>query len=320
MSPMPLHWRAPDELGADAARRLTALNAEGWTRAARHGDAPRWRKALAGLPDASARLAVREGAVALRGALAEADAARLEPALRALHPWRKGPFDFFGLRVDAEWRSDMKWNRIAPHLGALEGCRVLDVGCGNGYFLWRLRDAGARFCLGVDPVALYAHQFAAVWRYLRDPDVMLIPGGFEELARRPVRFERVLSMGVLYHRRSPIEHLQALRAHLSDDGLLVLETLVVRGKADACLVPPGRYAKMRNVWFIPSPGMLEIWLKRSGFSKVDIVDITPTTPAEQRRTPWMRFESLADFLDPDDSSRTIEGHPAPLRAVTIARP
>ncbi len=34
---------------------------------------------------------------------------------------------------------------------------------------------------------------------------------------------------------------------------------------------------------------------------------------EQRRTPWMDFESYAEFIDPDDPARTVEGYPAPIR-------
>jgi tRNA (mo5U34)-methyltransferase len=76
---------------------------------------------------------------------------------------------------------------------------------------------------------------------------------------------------------------------------------------------------MRNTWFIPSTGLLETWLKRCGFRDVRIADVSVTSPDEQRRTEWMFFESLADFLDPDDSTLTIEGHPAPRRATLIAR-
>jgi tRNA (mo5U34)-methyltransferase len=75
---------------------------------------------------------------------------------------------------------------------------------------------------------------------------------------------------------------------------------------------------MRNVWFIPSTAMLENWLRRCGYRDIRTVDVTPTTIAEQRSTEWMTFESLADFLDPADTRLTIEGHPAPQRAVLVA--
>jgi tRNA (mo5U34)-methyltransferase len=51
---------------------------------------------------------------------------------------------------------------------------------------------------------------------------------------------------------------------------------------------------------------------------VRIADVSLTTVEEQHRTPWMTSESLAEFLDPNDSSKTVEGYPAPRRALLIA--
>ena len=126
-------------------------------------------------------------------------------------------------------------------------------------------------------------------------------------------------MGVLYHRTSPIDHLQTLWHSLRPGGRLILETLVVEQPTETVLVPEGRYAKMRNVWFIPSVAMLRRWLQRTGFRDVEELDVTATTGEEQRRTDWMTFESLSDFLDPNDSTRTIEGYPGPVRALLSAR-
>ena len=47
------------------------------------------------------------------------------------------------------------------------------------------------------------------------------------------------------------------------------------------------------------------------------MDINKTTVEEQRSTDWMTFESLADFLDPNDANKNVEGHPAPLRDIFI---
>ena len=66
------------------------------------------------------------------------------------------------------------------------------------------------------------------------------------------------------------------------------------------------------------PGLL-IEPGRSLVGDVEVVDITPTTVLEQRATEWMRFESLEQALDPVDGSKTIEGLPAPVRAVVTAR-
>ncbi len=258
--------------------------------------------------------------VGSRAEVPPAEREEIHRTLRALQPWRKGPFDLFGIHIDSEWRSDWKWRRLEPHIRPLAGRRVLDVGCGNGYYAWRMAGAGARLVVGIDPSLLFLIQFLAVRSLMtRPPAVHLLPLGIEAVPRGLQAFDTVFSMGVLYHRRSPFEHLEALRGCLRPGGELVLETLVVAGDENTVLVPHQRYARMRNVWFIPSPAALAGWLERSGYREVRVVDITPTTTAEQRHTGWMGFESLAESLDPHDATRTVEGYPAPVRAVILAR-
>jgi tRNA (mo5U34)-methyltransferase len=97
-----------------------------------------------------------------------------------------------------------------------------------------------------------------------------------------------------------------------------LETLIIDGCLGEALVPEGRYANMRNVWFIPSCQTLMSWMKRCGFENIRLVDVTVTSTEEQRSTDWMTFNSLKDFLGPDNPALTIEGLPAPKRAIVIA--
>ena len=287
-------------------------------RSARHGDMPRWTAALAQLP----RLRpARVSFGATVSASLASDAAPLEPrqrhdleqALRGLVPWRKGPFDLFGVFVDAEWRSHLKWARIAPHL-ELSGRRVLDAGCGNGYYGWRMLDAGAEAVTGVDPSLLYTLQNAAVGTYLGHGRNLVLPLRLEDLAvRQP--FDVVFSMGVVYHHRDPAAHVYALARHTHAQSMVVLESLVV----DGAPLKPERYAAMRNVHVVPNTALLRRWLADAGFRRAELVDVSATTPAEQRATAWMPYHSLADALDPDDPERTVEGYPAPKRAVMIAR-
>lgn len=325
----------------DAARVRRMLVAEGLTRwaglieqqldvfinQAPHGDWDRWRTALDQLPALGAgSVDCSDGAVNIRPerALQAESQAALLGGLKALHPWRKGPYQIADIRIDTEWRSDWKWDRVSPHLAPMSDRLVLDVGCGNGYHCWRMAQAGARQVIGIDPTALFLAQFLAVRRLLSTMDqklaqrVELLPLGIEALPGGLAGFDTVFSMGVLYHRRSPIDHLMDLRGLLRPGGQLVLETLVIEGADNQLLVPQGRYAKMRNVWFIPTPAMLENWLRRCGFKSAHTVDVTTTSLDEQRATEWMTFESLADFLDPADTRFTIEGSPAPRRAVLVA--
>ncbi|MFC4654746.1 tRNA 5-methoxyuridine(34)/uridine 5-oxyacetic acid(34) synthase CmoB [Rheinheimera marina] len=304
------------------AHWLTSLptQLEQWEKEALHGDFKQWQKVLDHLPVSQAGLVELKTQVSFGDADALSDGARqrLQVLLKQLMPWRKGPFTLHGLTIDTEWRSDWKWDRVQPHLSPLAHKTVLDVGCGSGYHLWRMRGEGAGFVVGIDPSQLFYCQFEAIKHFNPDPAVHLLPVGIDDLPALKA-FDTVFSMGVLYHRRSPIDFLTQLKQQLKPGGELVLETLVVEGDVHTVLVPTDRYAKMRNVWFIPSVPALLLWLERVGFKEARLVDIGLTSLDEQRRTDWMENESLIDFLDPSDHSKTIEGYPAPLRAVIIAR-
>jgi tRNA (mo5U34)-methyltransferase len=242
----------------------------------------------------------------------------LRALLQQLHPWRKGPYSIHGLHIDTEWRSDWKWQRLAPHIRPLQNKLVLDVGCGNGYHAWRMLAAGAAAVIGIDPSLLFAFQWRAVKHFFGAQwPVWVLPVGIEAVPPKLQAFDSVFSMGVLYHRKSPIDHLLELRDSLKPGGELVLETLVIE-QGDV-LVPHGRYARMRNVWFIPSCEQLIIWLSRCGFQDSRVVDVTPTSIDEQRSTDWMRFESLRHCLNPANPRLTVEGYPAPVRATLVAQ-
>ena len=286
----------------------------------RYGDMPGWMNALQSLPELHpSRISLQDNVtIGSADDLGPVGREELIAGLQAFHPWRKGPYRFFGIEIDTEWRSDWKWERLLPHIQPLAGRKVLDVGCGNGYHGWRMRGAGADFVLGIEPFLVSVMQFLVMQRYLCDPRHHVIPIGIEDVPPNLACFDSVFSMGVLYHRRSPLDHLLELKGCLRRGGELILETLIVDGDRETVFMPEGRYAKMRNVWFLPSVAAMTLWLQRCGFTRIACVDATSTSCAEQRRTAWMRFESLADFLDPHDAGKTIEGHPAPLRAIFTA--
>lgn len=286
---------------------------------AAHGDLPKWRQVLASLPSCESRAAELTGPVVTAGpdAFAPAEREQVRELLMKLAPWRKGPFQVGDILIDAEWRSDRKWARLEDAISPLANRLVLDVGCGNGYYALRIRGMDARLVVGVDPMLLYVAQHAAIRHFMPPQPVHVLPLSMQELPHTG-SFDTVFSMGVLYHQRAARKHLDELRRALKPEGELVLETLILPGRLKEARTP-GRYARMRNVWLLPTLPLLLDWLEEAGFAGARTADVSTTTHVEQRRTDWMTFESLTEALDPDDPSLTIEGWPAPQRAVVVSR-
>lgn len=287
----------------------------------KHGHFKDWQKILQSLPDltsSSTDLNQETIKVGDSSDISSDQKRLLETQLKELSPWRKGPFNIFGIHIDTEWRSDWKWSRIASHI-ELKDKLVLDIGCGNGYYTLRMQAMGAKLVLGIDPSWHYAFQFHALQKYSSVAQrAFVLPFSFEEMPENSPGFDAIFSMGVLYHRQEPQAHLNQVYAMLDEGGHFVLETLIIDDENADVLIPNERYANMRNVWIIPSTDLLTTWLKESGFVNIKVVDTTMTTIEEQRQTDWMTRFSLEQALNPDDHSLTIEGYQAPLRATVIA--
>ena len=285
-----------------------------------HGDLAAWEAVLELLPAVKPEnVDLSAGAIEIGcgGQIDDETREAIRNNLKVLMPWRKGPFNLFGIHIDTEWRSDWKWDRLEKHLSPLEGRKVLDVGCGNGYHLWRMAAHNPELVVGVDPGLKYVYQFEIMRRYIKSENTFLLPLGIEDVPQLKA-FDTVFSMGVFYHRRSPIDHLMELRDCCRSGGEMVLETLIIDGSDGEVLLPDDRYAQMRNVWFLPTVPTLESWMKRCGYKNIRVVDVSVTTIDEQRQTEWMNFHSLEQYLDPADHSKTIEGYPAPKRVVIMA--
>lgn len=291
-----------------------------------HGELEQWQELLEQLPELNSEAIDIKNKVCignsdqLNSQLTARQIDLFIEQLKSLHPWRKGPFELFGIDIDTEWRSDWKWERLLPHIAPLYGRTILDVGCGNGYHCWRMLGEKAKFVLGIDPSQKFLAQFSIIKKYLGKQAVHLLPLGIEDMPDDTGKqgFDSVFSMGVLYHRKSPINHLYELKNLLRPKGELILETLVIEGDENQVLLPKGRYAQMRNVWFLPSAKALENWLDKCGFKNIRTVDVNQTSIKEQRSTEWMHFHSLENYLDQDDHNKTVEGYPAPRRAIVIA--
>lgn len=315
-------WPLLEELGLDSWQKQLPLLLEQALAPEENGNFDRWFPALETLLTLPSATKHQLNASAISAASEPPNnLPELIPALRQLMPWRKGPFQIEEVFIDTEWRSDWKWDRLLPHLSPLKGRKVLDIGCGSGYHLWRMLGEEAELAVGVDPSQLFMTQFLVLKHFLGNQHpAYFLPLTLEQLPipKRGGQFDTVFSMGVLYHRRSPIDHLMDLKRHLRAGGQLVLETLVIPEECGQILIPKERYAQMNNVWFLPNVKELQHWMERCGYKNVRCVDLDQTSINEQRSTEWMEWKSLPDFLDPENPERTVEGYPAPLRAIMLA--
>ncbi|NPA51255.1 MAG: tRNA 5-methoxyuridine(34)/uridine 5-oxyacetic acid(34) synthase CmoB [Epsilonproteobacteria bacterium] len=236
---------------------------------------------------------------------------RIEEIAKELIPWRKGPFQIGSLFIDSEWRSYIKYNLLEKFFN-LKDKAVADVGCNNGYYLFRMLKEKPKRLVGFDPSPHYYLQFYFLNNFIQAPiDYELL--GVEHLELFKEEFDTIFCLGVLYHRRDPIGALKSLYKALRDKGELFLDTFMIDGDSEVALTPRDRYSKIPNIYFIPTKRALENWCLRAGFKSVEILAIKETTLDEQRKTSWISGESLDDFLDPNNPNLTVEGYPAPKR-------
>lgn len=245
--------------------------------------------------------------------LSAADREKVELALRSFMPWRKGPFEVFGIEIDAEWRSERKWRRVLPALPDLEDKIIADIGCNNGYYMFRLTPHRPRLVLGFDPYLQHYFTFRTLNGFAGLKNLHYELLGVEHIPLFKNSFDVVFLMGVIYHRSSPLEVLRDIKTSLKPGGVLIIESQAIPGEAEMALFPKNRYAKAPGIFFVPTGACLRNWMIRAGFQDVEIFCSHAMSSQEQRRTAWMDFESFQDFIDPKNTSLTVEGYPAPVR-------
>jgi tRNA (mo5U34)-methyltransferase len=228
-----------------------------------------------------------------------------------LRPWRKGPFQIFDTFIDSEWQSFIKYNLLEPHFD-LKDKKVADIGCNNGYYMFRMLKQNPKKIVGFDPSPLFKTQFDFINHYIKS-DIIYEMLGVEHLDIYDEKFDIIFCLGVLYHRSDPVSTLKSLKKGLEKDGILYLDTFMIDGDDEISLTPKKTYSKIPNIYFVPTIPTLKNWSQRAGFKDVEVLEISETNSKEQRATDWIEGESLGDFLDPDNPKVTVEGYPAPKR-------
>lgn len=243
--------------------------------------------------------------------LSTQDLQQIKDTALLMKPWRKGPFQINDLFIDSEWQSQIKYNLLEPHFD-LHDKIVGDIGCNNGYYLFRMLSQQPKKLIGFDPSAIYYSQFQFINHFVKS-DIVYELLGVEHVEFYEHKFDVLFCLGVLYHRSDPVMMLKSLFKGLNKGGELILDTFMIDGEDEICLTPKNRYSKIPNIYFIPTVNALKNWCYRAGFESVDVLETMVTEPNEQRKTEWIDTQSLEDFLDPEDNTKTVEGYPAPKR-------
>lgn len=239
--------------------------------------------------------------------------------LQTFIPWRKGPFSIFGVNVDSEWQSQRKWQRLIDFLPDMNGKIVADIGCSNGYYMFRMVPHKPEVVIGFEPSVQHYYCFKALNSMAGINNLHIDLLGVEHLSLFPECFDVLFLMGIIYHRSSPVECLRDIFTSLRPGGTLILESQALPGDSEIALFPEKTYAKVPGTYFVPTGNCLKNWLARAGFTDIELFCQHPMSSLEQRRTDWMTFESYTDFTDPGDSSKTVEGYPAPDRVFIRGR-
>ncbi|MDT8338747.1 MAG: tRNA 5-methoxyuridine(34)/uridine 5-oxyacetic acid(34) synthase CmoB [Sulfurimonas sp.] len=266
------------------------------------------REALDGLEDGSWEVTLGD-VVKISGNYP--DLPEIQRVARMMMPWRKGPFEIFDTYIDSEWRSNIKYNLLRKHFN-LKDKRVADIGCNNGYYLFRMQEDSPKSLVGFDPSPLYKTQFDFINHFAKSSIIYELLG-VEHLEFYEEKFDTIFCLGVLYHRSDPVAMLKSLYKGLDKKGEVILDTFYIEGDEEMCLCPESSYSKIPNIYFVPSIKALKNWCTRAGFSGFEVLEKTVTNSDEQRKTSWMEGQSLEDFLDKNDSTKTVEGYPAPAR-------
>jgi len=99
--------------------------------------------------------------------------------------------------------------------------RILDVGCGDGWFLALLNEEGALYCLGIEPSKQCCSDIARIQEF----DFEVLNGCVRDfLPERLGKFDLITMIGVLEHLNDSIADLEVIRSFMVDSSYLYIYT------------------------------------------------------------------------------------------------
>lgn len=193
------------------------------------------------------------------------EATRPDPELLA----QLGKHSFYHFIDLGNGRETQGWDKARPvqqlvlrQLDRLsfEGKRVLDVGCRDGLFSFYAEKKKAAEVIGIDNL-LSSGAVEVLIPYFRSRVRMHEMNLFDLTPEKFGRFDIIICPGVVYHLRYPFLAMRILRDLLAPNGILVLETAILRiheGTALLyCPAPKDSPYEKTSVTFFNPRGMLD---------------------------------------------------------------
>jgi SAM-dependent methyltransferase len=154
--------------------------------------------------------------------------------------------------------------------GTLRGARVLDLGCGAGFWSLQAIDAGADYVLGIDAKQTPLAQAKLVFEGKGVADARY---DFEQRdifdCDPPGRFDVILCLGVIGQIARPVE-LFELFARVGAE-IILIETDIARGGSSSfqlSTIPAGRTAVDRRIVLIPTRAAIGALASDFGYASV----------------------------------------------------
>ena len=170
--------------------------------------------------------------------------------------------------------------------GSLEGRRVLDIGCGPGFWALQAIEAGADFVLGVDAEHNYVEQAKLVFEAKGiDPARYAFEEGNILDRDAPGQFDVVLCLSVMHQVSKPVELFELISGAGAE--LIVIETELSRASSSYFEVSRPRRSVEHKIALLPTRDAVGELADEFGYTtvplKVNITDFTGMDDYRRRR-------------------------------------
>lgn len=157
----------------------------------------------------------------------------------------------------------INFNFLARNVIDFKAKRILDVGCGEGWFLALLKEDAALYRLGIEPSKQRCTDIARIQEF----DFEVLNGCVRDFSpERLGKFGIITMIGVLEHLSNPIADLEVIRSFMVDSSYLYIYT---HNETPNLIIDMNkRISLVHQLYFTPKK--IKILFKKVGFRIIDL--------------------------------------------------